>query len=103
MGFLKRLFRSRAAIQQLPAGSITVDRDGHIVSSTVPSGYPPQMLRDIGRDVLAIFSEGRASQIQLAEITLQFASLRVTARELRGGAIIFLFPQIAMSTTSSSL
>lgn len=103
MGFLKRIFRSRAAIRQLPAGSITVDRDGRIVSSTIPSAYPPQLLRDIGRDVLAIFNEGRASQVQLTEITLQFASLRVTARELRGGAIIFLFPQIAMSTTSSSL
>jgi hypothetical protein len=33
----------------------------------------------------------------LAEISLHFGSLRITARELRGGAIIFLFPQIALS------
>jgi hypothetical protein len=35
----------------------------------------------------------------LAEINLYFASLRITARELRGGAIIFLFPQTAMLHT----
>jgi hypothetical protein len=35
----------------------------------------------------------------LAEVSLHFGSLRITARELRGGAIIFLFPQTALSQT----
>jgi hypothetical protein len=33
----------------------------------------------------------------LAEVSIHFASLHITARELRGGAIIFLFPQAAFS------
>ena len=102
MGFLKklsRLFRSRAGVQQLPAGSVTVDRDGHVVTSTVSSAYPPALLQEIGRDVLVLFREARAAQMPLAEVSIHFGSLRITARELRGGAIIFLFPQSALSPT----
>jgi len=99
MEFLKRLFRARAAVQQLPSGSITVNRNGEIVTSTVSSAYPSSLLRDIGREVLLLFREARTSQMPLAEVTLHFASLRITARELRGGAIIFLFPQTAFSPT----
>ena len=102
MGFLKRFFRSRAAVQQLPTGSLTVDRDGHVVTSTVSSVYPKALLRDIGHEVLAIFHEAREAQIPLAEVNLHFTSLRITARELRGGAIIFLFPQAAFSPTTTA-
>ena len=101
MGFLKRFFRSRAAVQQLPTGSLTVDRDGQVVTSTVSSTYPKPLLRDIGHEVLALFREARDAQMPLAEISLHFASLRITARELRGGAIIFLFPQTAMFATTT--
>ena len=99
MGFLKRFFRGRAGVQQLPAGTVTVDRQGHIVTSTVSSTYPPALLHDIGADVLALFREARAAQMPLAEISLQFGSLHITARELRGGAIIFLLPQTALLPT----
>ena len=98
MGFLKRLFhsRSRAAVQLLPAGSLTVDRYGNVVAFTVSSTYPKALLRDIGRDVLLLFREARAAQTPLAEVSIHFTSLRITARELRGGAIIFLLPQTAL-------
>jgi hypothetical protein len=102
MGFLKklsRLFRSRAAVRQLPLGSLTVDRDGQVVTSTVSSAYPRTLLREIGRDVLVLFREARTAQMPLAEVSIHFGSLRITARELRGGAIIFLFPQTAHSST----
>ena len=48
MGFLKRLFRfrSRAAVQQLPSGSIAVDREGNVVTSTVSSAYSKDLLHD---------------------------------------------------------
>ena len=99
MGFLKKLFRirPRAAVQQLPSGSIAVDRDGNVVTSTVSSAYSRDLLRAIGRDVLALFHEAREAQMPLAEVNIQFVSLRITARELRGGAVIFLFPQTALS------
>ena len=99
MGFLKRLFHSRAAVQQLPTGSVTVDRDGHVVTYTVSSAYPKALLRDIGLEVLSIFHEAREAQIPLAEISIHFTSLNITARELRGGAVIFLLPQTAFSPT----
>jgi hypothetical protein len=102
MGFLKRFFSSRAGVQQLPAGTVTVDRNGHVVTSTVSSSYPQNLLRDIGADVLALFREARTAQMPLAEISLQFGSLHITARELRGGAIIFLLPQTALLPTPTS-
>ena len=99
MGFLKRFFRSRAAVQQLPTGSVTVDRDGHVVTYTVSSAYPKALLRDIGLEVLSLFREAREAQMPLAEVSIHFASLNITARELRGGAVIFLLPQTAFSPT----
>ena len=99
MGFLKKLFGGTAAVQQLPTGTITVDRNGHIVASTVSTGFPKNLLQTIGHDVLELLREARAAQMPLAEVSLHFGSLRITARELRGGAIIFLFPQTALLPT----
>jgi molybdopterin-binding protein len=96
MGFLNKIFGRRAEVQQLPAGSITVDRDGVIVTSTVSSAYPTDLLAEIGHEVLALFRAARAAQMPFAEIGLCYGSLHITARELRGGAIIFLFPQTSM-------
>ena len=98
MGFLKRFFRSHAAVQQLPAGSLTVNRDGKVVTSTIASGYPPGLLRDIVRDVLLLFRQAREAQLPLAEFSIHFASLSITAREMRGGAVIFLSPQTTSAT-----
>ena len=101
MGFLKNIFGSPAAVSQLPSGTITVNRAGKIISSTVTSAYPAHLLHAIAREVLALLQEARAAQMPLAEVSVHFASLRVTARELRGGAIIFLFPQTALSPVSN--
>jgi hypothetical protein len=100
MGFLKKIsraFSSRPDVRQLPFGSLTVDRNGEVITYTVSSTYPKALLREIGRDVLALFREAREAQMPLAEVSIHFASLRITARELRGGAIIFLFPQTGLS------
>jgi hypothetical protein len=102
MGFLKRLFKSKAAVQQLPQGTLTVNRDGEVITSTVTSAYPASLLRDIARNVLQLFREAREAQMPLAEVSIHFASLHVTAHELRGGALIFLFPQSALSQDMKS-
>jgi hypothetical protein len=100
MGFLKKLLGGhKASVQQLPAGTVTVDRNGKVVTSTVSSSFPEPLLQEIGREVLELFREARTGQIPMAEISLHFGSLRITARELRGGAIIFLFPKTALSNT----
>ena len=99
MGFLKRIFRirPRAAVQQLPSGGVAVDRDGNVITATVSSNYSRDLLRAVGRDVLTLFHEAREAQMPLAEVNIHFVSLHITARELRGGAVIFLFPQTALS------
>ena len=99
MGFLKKIFGRAATVQELPSGSVTVDRNGNTVTSTISSAYPAPLLKEIARNVLKLFSEAREAQMPLAEVSIHFASLRITARELRGGAIIFLFPQTAMLQT----
>ena len=102
MGFLRRLFRGRAAVQQLPAGSLTVNRDGKVVTSTIASGYPERLLRDIVRDVLLLFRQAHEAQMPLVEFSIHFASLRITAREMRGGAVIFLSPRTVPTLPSQS-
>src|SRR5579859_1808005 len=101
MGFLKKIFGTHAAVKQLPSGSITVNRHGKLITATVSSSYPAELLRAIGNDALALMRDAQTAQMPVTEITINFASLRITARELRGGAIIFLFPQSASSNTSS--
>jgi len=104
MGFLKKILSlfapASATVQMLPTGSLTVDRHGEVITSTVSSAYPKNLLREIGREVLHIFRESRAAQMPLGEITIHYASLRISARELRGGAVIFLFPQTALTPTN---
>jgi hypothetical protein len=95
MGFLNQILGTRPAAHQPPAGTITISPGGELVSSTVSSAYPVLRLCEIGREMLLLFREAREAHMPLAEISMHYASLRITARELRGGAVIFLFPQNA--------
>lgn len=97
MGFLNLFSKSGAAVQKLPSGSFTVNRDGNIVTTTVASSYPPVLLKEIAREVLTLFNQAQAAQLSISEFNLHFASLQITARELRGGAIVFLSPKTASS------
>jgi len=93
MGLLNLFSKSRPTVHRLPAGSLTVDANGDLVTTTVSSTYPAALLQQITREVMALFREARAKQLPLAEFNLHFASLQITAREMRGGAIIFLSPK----------
>jgi hypothetical protein len=75
---------------------MTVTREGKVITTTISSAYPRALLREIAGEVVTLFREAREAQIPLSELSLHYASLRITARELRGGAIIFFFPQTAM-------
>jgi hypothetical protein len=94
MGLLN-LFTGKCSpeVQVLPSGSLTIDRDAQILASTVSSAVPEDLLQEIGRRVLQLFRQARIAQVPVTELTLHFASLRITARELRGGAMIFLTPK----------
>lgn len=82
-GHLTRLF----------SGSFTIDADGQIIASTLPRSFPEAHVREIGEQVLNAFRGAKAAEIPLNELVLHFSAMKITARELRGGAIIFLAPE----------
>jgi hypothetical protein len=102
MGLLNLFSRSGAEVQRLPAGSMTIDCNGNVVTTTISSTYATGMLHDIAEEVLRLFREARQAQLSFSEINLHFASMQITARELRGGAIVFLSPKTSSFTTPSS-
>ncbi len=97
MGLLNLFSKASPAVQCLPSGTLTIDRNHQVLASTISSSCPPEIVQEIGMFVLRMFSEARKAQMPLSEVTLQFASLQITARELRGGAIIFLSPKHAFT------
>jgi hypothetical protein len=50
------------------------------------------VLAEIADEVLRLFVEARKAHLPLTEFRIHFASLQITAREARGGALIFLTP-----------
>jgi len=94
MGLLTFLTRpSKPKLVHLPSGSFTIDREGTIMTSTLPQSFPAAHLQDVGRQIIASFQAAQDAQMRLAEIIIYYAALKILARELRGGAIIFLMPQ----------
>jgi hypothetical protein len=93
MGLLNLFGKANAALIPLPRGSFTVDCDGRVLASTLPQAFPVAMAEEIALEVLAAFRAAKAAQIKLGEFIIRYANLKLTARELRGGAIIFLAPQ----------
>ena len=85
---------------KLPTGTFTVDRTGRMLVATLPSDFPAETVREIGQRVLAAFQEAKTAQLPLNELIVQYSSLKIVARELRGGAIIFLTPQSLAATTN---
>jgi len=102
MGILNLFSKSRpaATLQRLPSGSMTVDRQGEIVMTTVPSSYPRPVLKEIAMEILRLFREARTSQLPLSEFTLHFGSFSLSAREMHGGAFIFLSPKKSFSNST---
>ncbi|HKQ38646.1 MAG TPA: hypothetical protein VJ063_11250 [Verrucomicrobiae bacterium] len=94
MGLLDLFSRSsRKALVHLPSGSFTMDREGKIMTSTLPQSFPEHFILEIGKQVLTCFRGAERSHVQLSEIVMQYSALKILARELRGGAIVFLMPQ----------
>lgn len=67
--------------------------DGKIVASTLPQSYPVGHVKEIGKQVLATFALARDTAAPLTELVIEYASLKITAKEMRGGAMIFLAPR----------
>jgi hypothetical protein len=91
MNLFRRKFNGKPA--KLPSGSFTLDHEGNVVVSTLPQGFPQSEMREIGGRVLAFFRGAQKAQMPLTELNVYYPTLKLTARSLRGGALIFLSPQ----------
>ena len=94
MGFLNIFSKSTSsALARLPTGSFSIDAQGKIVASTLPQTFPASQIREVSEAVLSTFREAQQANIPLTELVVDYSSLKLTAREMRGGAIIFLSPR----------
>jgi hypothetical protein len=70
-----------------------VDRDGKVVTRTISSTVSAQALEQISAAVLQTFRDARQADLSLNEFSIVMGAINIKARELRGGAIIFLSPR----------
>jgi hypothetical protein len=91
MGFVTQFFIKprKTALVELPRGSFTVDGRGKVLTCTLPRSFRPhvQMVANI---VLAAQRSARDAKIPLTELAVSFEGLKLVARDLRGGAIVFI-------------
>lgn len=103
MGFLSFLTNSSKSdtthLVRLAAGSVTVDKLGRVLVSTLPSSFPEALVNEIASQVQATFREALSAQLDVRELVIHFPTLKITARELRGGALIFFVPINQASAT----
>ena len=92
MGLLNFLSKPAPKLTKLAAGSFTVDAQGRVLASTLPYSFPASHLDEISSTVLTIFRDARKAELPLSEIIVRYSGMKITARELRGGAIVFLKP-----------
>jgi len=93
MGLLTLFSKAAPELLRIPSGSFTVDREGAVIVGTLPSTFPDELVHDISQQVLGAFREAGEAQLPLTELIVHYPSLKITAKELRGGAIIFLTPK----------
>ena len=91
-----------ATLLRLPSGSFTMDRSGHIIVSTLPSSFPEDVLCEMGRTVMETFADARKAGLDLDKLVLLFGSLKVSARDLSGGTIVFFSPVTPISITAKN-
>ena len=92
----------KSGLRRLPSGAFTVDAQGNLVSSTVPQWFPEALVLQIGWHVLAVFKGAAAVRLPFSTLRVRYAAFDITAREMRGGAIVFLSPPPAMPPAAPS-
>lgn len=90
MDFLSFFSKPARPLLQLHSGSFSLDRGGHVLATTLPSSFPPALIQEIGRCVVTTFRDAQTAQLTLAELVVHYPGLSITAREMRGGALVFL-------------
>ncbi|MEW6159084.1 MAG: hypothetical protein AB1813_16790 [Verrucomicrobiota bacterium] len=95
MGLLNSLSSPAASsLVRLPSGSFTIDPQGRVIASTLPQSFPAARVRDIGQAFLQTFRAAETAHLPVNELVVEYAALKLTAKALRGGAIIFVAPRL---------
>lgn len=94
MGLLKPLSRAVRPLrpERLPSGCFTLHRGRGLVASTLPSSFSRSTMLEIGELVVTAFQEAQETNLPLTDLNIHYSGLQISARELRGGALIFLQP-----------
>src|SRR6478735_8756012 len=94
MGVLKPFSREQKplGIERLPSGCFSLHRGGELAGSTLPTTFSHEKMMEIGRVVLDAFRSAQATNLLLTDLHIHYSGLQISARELRGGALIFLSP-----------
>jgi hypothetical protein len=94
MGILNPYIRTNVPVtsERLPAGCFSVHRGGEVVANTLPSWFSSKLTEEIAGTVLAAFKAAADTSLPLTELGIHYSGLVITARELRGGALIFVKP-----------
>ena len=94
MGVLNPFVRTILPIEagRMPSGCFAIHRDGGIVCSTLPLWFPVSGAEEIGRTVIEAFRLAIEMNSPLTDLAIHYSGLTITARDLRGGALIFLIP-----------
>lgn len=83
----------------LPSGSFTVDREGRVISTTIRSHVPPEQLGQIAKVVTEAFRSAKENNLPVQELSATYGDMNLKARDLRGGAIIFLSSKKSVSNS----
>jgi hypothetical protein len=90
MGFLSIFSRPAKPLLQLHSGSFSMDRGGRVLAATLPSSFPRELVEEIGQCIAETFRDAHTIQLPLDELVIHYPGLKITAREMRGGAMVFL-------------
>lgn len=101
MGFLRRSEQTARVPLHIPTGCFTLDEEGAVVATTLPSDFPEKVMTSIGEAVIRTLRGAELAGLGLSELSVHYGSLRISARDLHGGTLIFLNP-LDVSTASDS-
>jgi hypothetical protein len=103
MGLLNIFAKQSPTLMRLPAGSFTVDREGCVLTRTLPRTFPVELIDAVAAKVLTAFRGAASADLPLTALVINYPTLRITARELRGGAIVFFSPTSTDNPTSTMI
>lgn len=89
-----RLFRSRSETRafDIPQGAFTYDSAGSILVGSVPMAWLDEFGPYLVKTFRKAFAAAEEKGLPLTEIALHYGGARLTAKDLRGGGIIYIFP-----------